>query len=275
MYLTSAQRVSASAVLFLGVACAVTSLGADEPTTKPSRIDVGGTVVSFEMVRVPAGKVTLKNADGGETTVEVKAFSIGRNEVTWDEYDVYTYRFDLPEKERATGADAAARPSRPYILMDRGFGHAGFPALSMTHRAAELYCAWLSKKTGKKFRLPTEAEWVYASRAGAPSDPAAEGMKKVAWVDENADGRTHHVGTRAPNAFGLYDTLGNVAEWVERPGAEPAVIGGCYLDAADTVGVTMKETYTPEWQANDPQIPKSVWWLANVTHVGFRVVCEE
>jgi formylglycine-generating enzyme required for sulfatase activity len=88
------------------------------------------------------------------------------------------------------------------------------PVASVSWREAQEFCLELSRKEGKTYRLPTEAEWEFACRAGVASPPAATvDLAAVAWYSENSDGSAHAVGLKAPNAWGLHDTLGNVAEW--------------------------------------------------------------
>src|ERR1051326_7388764 len=107
--------------------------------------------------------------------------------------------------------DAVSRPTRPYVEMSFGMGINGYPAISMTQHAASKYAEWLSAKTGEFYRLPTEAEWEYACRADKPADPAP--LDDFAWYVVNSDGKYQKVGTKKPNAWGLYDKLGNVMEW--------------------------------------------------------------
>ena len=221
---------------------------------------------SFKMIRVPDGKVTVNGKE-----YEIKSLFFSETEITWDVFDVYAFSKDLTDDQRAEGVDAKSRPSRPYGKYDRGFGHAGFPAIGMAFNSAEMFCAWLSKKTGKKYRLPNEAEWEYAARAAVQIEP--NDLGKVAWFKDNAEGQTHEVGKKAPNAWGLYDVLGNASEWCVSLDTEQITRGGCYRDAKDAVNFSKRVPYSPDWQERDAQLPKSKWWLSDGGFVGLRVVC--
>jgi formylglycine-generating enzyme required for sulfatase activity len=218
----------------------------------PARFEqrLEGTTAALTMILVPGDK----------------PFYIASTETTWDLYDLFVFRLD-DEDPADKGEDAVTRPSKPYIPPDRGFGHAGYPAISMTARGAEEFCAWLSQRTGHLYRLPTEQEWERACQLGA--GPAA-----AAWTRENSGNKTHPVGSRAPDALGLFDMAGNVAEWVVAADGTHAARGGSYLDPAASVGCSSRIVQTPEWNASDPQFPKSRWWLADCTFVGYRVVCD-
>lgn len=230
---------------------------------------IPGTSVQFEMVPLPAGTISLN-----KTAVEIKPLWIGKTEVTWDEYDIYAFRLDTNENQKIGELDAVARPTKPYGAPDRGFGHRGYPALSMTFHAAQEYCQWLSKKTGKKYRLPTEAEWEYACRAGTAEKLARADLEKSAWFWDNAEDKTHPVATKQPNAWNLYDMLGNAAEWVVGNDGNPLVAGGSFKSKSEQLSCEIRALQVPAWNMTDPQMPKSKWWLSDATFVGFRIVCE-
>lgn len=235
---------------------------------------VPGTTSKLVLVAIPAGAV---HAVGG--TARVGPFLASTTEITWDMYDAFVFAMDRAETEKDP-PDAFARPSKPYILMDRGFGHAGYPVISVSFRGASEFCRWLSTKTGKRFRLPTELEWFHAASAMSPTDPANEParLEASAWYQANSKKRgrmtTRPVGTKEPNAFGLYDVHGNAAEWAVTPEGGGVLCGGSFRDPSDRVTLRARVTDDPAFNATDPQIPKSVWWLADGPFAGFRVVCD-
>jgi len=156
-----------------------------------------------EMVRIPAGSFQMGSNDGRDDekpvhSVTLKSFTIGRYEVTFDEYDQF--------------AKANGKP-KPY---DSGWGRGERPVINVSWEDAVAYVQWLSNITGKHFRLPTEAEWEYAARAKTTSDYYWDGQADdFAWFTGNSAHKTHQVGQKKPNAFGVYDTAGNVWEWVQ------------------------------------------------------------
>jgi formylglycine-generating enzyme required for sulfatase activity len=234
------------------------------------RETIAGTVVSFEMVPVPGGTVAIQGR-----TVEVKPFLIGRTEVTWDMYDVFALGLDKDAQKSGSGADAVARPSQPYAAPDYGWGHAGYPAISVARQAAQAFAEWLSTKTGKKYRLPTEAEWARAASLAAGGKPiAADRIDALAWHRGNASSRTHPVATKSADALGLFDLFGNAAEWVAVEQDGFVTRGGSFRDAPDALGPAARAIQDDSWNMRDPQLPKSRWWLSDGPFVGFRLVRE-
>ena len=266
---------------------------------------IPGSSISFSMVPIPAGGFTLgsdardKQKESDETPahgIKISAFWMGAHEVTYDEYDLFFNDISLSQN---TPTDAITRPSSPYIDMTLGMGkQGGFPANSMQQYGAIMYCKWLYKKTGIFFRLPTEAEWEYACKAGSksvyPFGDDASALTDYAWFAQNSENRYHKVGLKKPNAWGLYDMLGNVGEWVldqyqenyytslsdstEDPVRKPAsrhprtVKGGSYRDDAKELRSANRLMSDLVWNRRDPQIPKSKWWNADAPFVGFRIV---
>jgi formylglycine-generating enzyme required for sulfatase activity len=220
------------------------------PTTYQESI--AGTMVRFEMVLVP-----------GEAGAA--PFYLGRTEVTWDMYDVFALGLDRPSAPDAP--DAVARPSRPYGAPDYGWGHAGYPAISIAREGAEAYTAWLSQKTGKAYRLPTEAEWQRAADRAA----AGASLDDIAWHRGNASARTHPVAAKRPDALGLFDLFGNAAEWVAAPDNARVTRGGSFRDPLDRIGPAARAVQQDAWNERDPQLPKSQWWLSDGPFVGFRL----
>jgi formylglycine-generating enzyme required for sulfatase activity len=191
------------------------------------------------------------------------------------------------------------------FLKDRGTPGPRFPAVSMSQFAAKQYTEWLSKKTGRFYRLPSEAEWEYACRAGTTTaysfgeDP--EKLKEHAWCAANSQWQNdlwyRRVGRKQPNPWGLYDMHGNVAEWcidqydvnwyrqfdrktvnwhdtINWPKTRyPCVIrGGNYQSQQQDCRSAARMGSSRKMNRYDPQYPKSPHWEADGVWVGFRVL---
>jgi formylglycine-generating enzyme required for sulfatase activity len=257
------------------------------------KVTIPNTTISYDMVAVPAGEFTMgSNAKKDEQPphkVKLDAFWMQAHEVTWDEYRLFMFASQGGETTHQDAVvDAVSRPTKPYVEMSFGMGINGFPAISMTQHAANKYAEWLSARTGEFYRLPTEAEWEYACRAGTTGEPA--NLKDVAWYAENSQGKYQQVATKKPNAWGLYDMLGNVMEWTldqyapYKPGEQVnpwvrgtqpyphAVRGGSWNDPPAAVTCTARVGSDANWKQQDPQLPKSIWYMTDAQWLGFRLV---
>jgi formylglycine-generating enzyme len=225
----------------------------------------------------PAGEAGRESAEQVPQRVRIKPFWMGRYEVTWEQFlpFVFADKADL-EKEKK---DGVTHPSKPLGSVYRDRGEKGYPAIGMSQKTAVEFCKWLRFKTGRPYRLPTEAEWEYACRAGAatPYFWGEDGVKAAdyAWFKDNAKGTTQPVGKKAPNKFGLYDIVGNVAEWCAKdsPDAPSVVRGGAFSEPLSRLRSATRMIETPEWNELDPRSPPGVWWVSAADFVGIRVAC--
>jgi formylglycine-generating enzyme required for sulfatase activity len=275
-----------------------------------------GSEVRFDMVPIPGGQFVMGSADteaghkpdeGPQHKVEIEPFWMGKCEITWNEYELF--QFSEEERKRRNmrhsppelhvNADAVARPTTPYVEMSFGMGKDGYPAISMTQHAANTYCKWLSANTGHFYRLPTEAEWEYACRAGTTTaysfgDDVSK-LGEYAWFTDNSEGKYQKVGKKKPNPWGLYDMHGNVAEWtldqyepdaykqfVNTIAKEPwikatkpyphSVRGGSWDDEPDKLRSAARRFSDRSWKMQDPQLPKSIWYMTDAQFLGFRII---
>jgi formylglycine-generating enzyme required for sulfatase activity len=247
----------------------------------------------------PAGEIGRDADEGPVHAVRVPGFWMGAFEVSQDQYTPFRFRtFDgeVGAVEVLFDADAVTRPSPPYEDPGHGLGAGDHPSAGMTRYNALHYARWVWQKTGRFVRLPTEAEWEYACRAGGTPVTVETGLAEQAWFDDNSRGTHHPVGAKAPNAWGLHDMRGNVAEWVldgydddaysDRGGEQPTesphvgdpvrgrgvVRGGAFDDPPQRLRCAERLPEDGAWKRRDPQIPKSRWWNTDSPHVGFRLV---
>lgn len=273
---------------------------------KPYLQPITGSSQNFKMVPIPAGSFIIgssatelkRNADEGpQKKIFLSAFWMGETEVTRDAFDVF---LKDDQTSQNSDVDAITRPSPQYVDLTWGMGkEGGYPANSMSQRAAIMYCRWLYKRTGIFYRLPTEAEWEYACRAGTTTKyffgDDVKMLKEYAWDRESGDDKYEKVAQKKPNPWGLYDILGNVLEWTldhyepnryetiadnaKDPMVEAnlskypkALRGGSFMESGTDFRSAKRFKSDPSWNRRDPQIPKSKWWLTEAKNVGFRLV---
>jgi sulfatase modifying factor 1 len=289
----------------------LTSLFSLLASAQPKNIEsytqrIPGVEARFEMEAIPGGSFKMgsshteaghKDDEGPIHDVQLSPFWMSSHEITWDIYELFVY--EDYDQTKSIGVDAITRPSKPYLDMTFGMGKEGHPAVGMTQFNALQFCKWLYTRTGIFYRLPTEAEWEYACRAGTKtpysfgSDPKL--INDFAWSAANSMEKTHPVGSKKPNPWGLYDMHGNVAEWtldqyhadfyardvdklVSNPVAKPdklyphTVRGGSFEDDPSALRSAARRGSDPAWKRIDPQIPKSNWWFPEAPFVGIRLV---
>ncbi len=283
---------------------------------KPYTDLIYATEARFDMVPIEGGKFTIGSPageaergddEGPQREVTVAPFWIGKYEVTWDEYEVFMFALDCQRRKvnkiapstYDLKADALVRPTKPYTDMTFGMGKRGYPAISMTHYAARMYCNWLSVKTGRYYRLPTEAEWEYACRAGTKTaysfgDDAEQIGEHAVFYNDGQTEKYAKVGSKKPNPWGLHDMHGNVNEWVldqYEPDAyqkltgvavNPVAVttklyphvarGGAWDDDPPALRSAARRPSNIDWKQQDPQIPQSVWYHTDAQFSGFRIV---
>jgi formylglycine-generating enzyme required for sulfatase activity len=212
------------------------SEAASEKEMKPYTELVEHTDEKIEMLPIPGGKFTMgspagekgrKADEGPQHEVEISPFWMAKCEIPWDVYEVWSADLDIvrrklasePETEhdKASAIFQISQPTKPYTDMTFGMGKRGYPAICMTQHSCRTFCKWLSAKTGRYYRLPTEAEWEYACRAGTKTafsfgdDP--EKLGEHAWFYDNSNEKYQKIGKKKPNPWGLHDMHGNVLEW--------------------------------------------------------------
>ena len=269
---------------------------------KPFEQSIPGSEVKFKMVAIPAGSFMMgsdameRNRDtdeGPQKKIDISAFWMAEHETTFAEWDAFFKNMDVPQT-KAIAVDAVSRPTAQYIDLTWGMGRdANQPANSMSQQAGIMYCKWLYNQTNIFFRLPTEAEWEYACRAGSTTSDQAN-LKQTSYYKDNSAGKYHKVKQLAPNKWGLYDMLGNLTEWTldqydprtleklqgnaKNPTVPPALKyprtakGGSFMDEAKELRCSNRIPSSTDWNKRDPQIPKSRWWLTDGMYMGFRVV---
>ncbi len=277
-----------------------------------------GEEISFDMVLIPGGTFVMgspedesgrKDDEGPQHKVRISPFYLCTTETTLELFMAYyqetmTAKKDFFEEEETEkeakqkkDVDAITGPTPVYGDLTMGYGKK-HPAMGMTWYNAVNFCKWLSQKTGRKYRLPTEAEWEYACRAGTTNVFGVGNDKKqlvdFACYGDNSDDETIEVAKKKPNSWDLYDMQGNVREWVydfyspdtykdaakKSPAIDPrgpasgkihVARGGDYSSSIEELRCAARAFEEEWWRSGDPQIPKSKWWLPEMDFIGFRI----
>ncbi|MCF6223819.1 MAG: formylglycine-generating enzyme family protein [Flavobacteriaceae bacterium] len=270
------------------------------------------TDVFFEMIQVPGAIYKMGVVNSGSTQIsdknplhlaQIDSMWVGKYEVTWEIFELFLAEnktlFDSIPKEKSIKIDAITRPSPPFEDPSLGMGKKNYPVVSISPYAAITFCKWLSTVTGRFYRLPTEAEWEYICKGGSANvdffSDKINVLNQYAWSYENSDYQYAEIGQKLPNAFGIYDILGNVAEWtldfyddefykknqdtisinpwnIPRKLHPRVFRGGSWNDDLKDISSTNRGKSGFYLQKNDPQIPKSFWWYTDSSYIGFRLV---
>jgi formylglycine-generating enzyme required for sulfatase activity len=316
--------MSVRPVAVVGLSLLVAAVGIaaeDQPVQKYTETlaTKEGAKVSFDMVLIPGGAFVMGSPadqpdrldnEGPQRKVQLDPFYLCTTETTLELFMIYYQEthtekrqvLDTQQQEKKAepskvDVDAITGPTPVYGDMTMGHPQTA-PAIGISWRNAETFCRWLAKKTGKPYRLPTEAEWEYAARAGTTSplgsaDDAAK-LGDFAWYEANADVGLVEVAKKKANAWGLYDMQGNVWEWVQdfyKPtayaetsgqgtllnptgpatGTLHVARGGSYKSPVSELRCAARGFEQESWRWNDPQLPKSIWWLPQIDVIGFRI----
>lgn len=278
--------------------------------------------VRFRMIPIPGGTFRTGSADGDpghqadqgpQQEFLTEPFWMAEFEVTWDQYQPFMslYRsfkeFVSLNRRTVTDANRIDAITAPTPLYEPDFtfefgDDPRQPAVSMTQYAAKQFTKWISLTSGQDYRLPTEAEWEYACRAGTRTvwsfgdDPTR--LAEHGWFAGNSENKgTRRVGQKKPNPWGLYDMHGNAAEWVldgyaSYPAASgvrnaatdwtrsdkpfPRIVrGGSWeFPALECRSASRLGSDDKAWKEYDPNLPNSPWWFTTdpARGVGFRIV---
>ena len=296
---------------------------------KPYLETITGSEITFKMVPISGGKFLMGSPDDEEgredneapqIEVEIAPFWMEEHEVTWAEFQQFQQYFlresrgNRDKTDREKIVDAMACPTPAYDISSISYSKSSkqdHPASGMSYYAGQVYCKWLTAATGRYYRLPTEAEWEFACRAGATTafsfGDDADDLEDYGWFFDNVDDGYNKIMTKKPNAWGLYDMHGNVAEWVlgnydenayqkfadgdiksllinrewetglkammhVASGENHIVRGGSCDHFAEECRSAARKFSLPNWKEQDPMFPKSIWYYTEAPYVGFRII---
>ena len=278
--LRKAQTINANLVKVPEPVVAEVTAAPEQPVTAPVASIVNKTS-SASIVVIPAGKFKMGDINGNglanerpvvEKTI-ANSFAMQSKEVSVGEYEQFVantgYKTEA-EKDRGCAYYLNGEPVWEATLNWRNPGfdqESDFPAVCLTYNDAKAYADWLSGQTGQLFRLPNEVEWEYAARAGKETEypwgnEIGKNLANCGWCgSEWSNKSAAPTGSFSPNAFGLYDTVGNVWEWTNKKSGQSdvAVRGGAWNFAPSLARVSTRLILAPDFRAN---------------YIGFRLVRE-
>ena len=294
-------------MLFLELVTTLQNTNNEQSSFEIYRETIAGSNQEIRMIPInggdfnmgsPQGEKNRRTDEGPIHPVRVDDFWMAEVEISWDVYELFLNReIDHVESKKGNinfDIDGVSGATPPYVNYNKN----GYPMINVTQYAASQFCKWLTAKTGHYYRLPSEAEWEYACRSRESTAYSfGKGTKIIdqfGWHKRNSEGQLHKSGMKKPNGFGLYDMHGNAAEWVldsydpeayivwERGVQNPVkknrmlyprvVRGGSFKEDPDRLRSAARGHSTRAWKQRDPQIPKSLWWHTDATHIGFRIV---
>ncbi|MFK7787999.1 MAG: formylglycine-generating enzyme family protein, partial [Phycisphaeraceae bacterium] len=232
--------------------------------------------VPFEMVLIP-----------GDEAHNIKPFYVAKTEVTWEMFLYWVYADDLEDRSKL---DELQRQGLRPSSLDHGHPQTDrrvipnpkWPAIGMSWRVAQAYCRWVSEKTGKTYRLPTDNEWMYLyeQAGGKPNDHLVL-FDQALLLDNNKEmdeppfiHQPRPVAQGEPDRLGLYDLIGNAAEWVQPMGGKRWVRGGHFMtEAKDLSAQWLEFEDQTKWNESYPQLPVSDSWYIDEYFQGIRLVC--
>lgn len=280
-------------------------------------------LVAFQDTLASGAQIDMLPVKGGAFTwhgekeddvlnVTLSPFWMSKFEIAWEAYEPFMLSpiprqkdgqpLEFMRDQIKNDIEFIARPTPPYHPMTFGMKRDGHPALSMTQHAANKYCQWISFQTGHFYRLPTEAEWEFACRAGSETDYSwgSDDQKAgdYAWFGGAASTHYNVPGQKKPNALGFHDMHGNVLEWtldqyvpnrkvyfgkskVHNPWVKatkpyPHVAkGGHWQQSLKEISAAARHQSAPLWKVADPNRPRSLWYHTTTPWLGLRIVRPE
>jgi len=273
-------RYFASFVLFF-LACACQLSAADTPVSQKQQHGIRSGYLAGDLINIPGGCFRMGDIFGDGSKDEkpvhdvcLSSFAIARYDVTVAQFSDFVQESGYKTDAEKSGGcfvwagkwEKRADADWRFPGFEQGDNH---PVTCVSWNDATAYSQWLSRKNGRTYRLPNEAEWEYACRSGGKAEKycGSNSIDAIAWYGSNSNSKTHPVGQKQPNGFGLYDMSGNVWQWTQQwygeygkemaPGT-PYLLshsfrvnrGGCWSSTARSARATTRSNGAANGQGN-------------------------